>query len=71
MSINDNISILHALQTIESAPHEAFEAYDAEVKVVVDKLKRVLIAQKDKVLLQPNSPESSIGQVFLRRSIRR
>ena len=51
--------MLHALQTIESAPDEALQAYDAEVNVVFQKL-RMLIARKDKLVLQSNSPEPTI-----------
>lgn len=64
MSTKEITPVLHALQTIESAPDEALQAYDAEVKMVFQKL-RELIARKDKLVLQPDTPEPTIRQVFL------
>lgn len=64
MFINDNISVLHVFQIIESASHEILQAYDAEVKMIVHKLKKMLIAQKN------NTSKFSIEQVFFRKSIK-
>ena len=64
MSTEEIASVLHALRAIESAPDEALQAYDVEVNMVFQKL-RELIARKDKLVPQSDTPESTIRQVFL------
>ena len=64
MSTEKIASVLHAFRAIESAPDEALQAYNVEVSMVFQKLRK-LIARKDKLVPRPDTSDSTIRQVFL------